>query len=156
MPRCVTLNLSTNTIVPRLIRKFFFFSPFLFQKLHHQITVEHSHIRESFVKKIDYIFEDIQFPAKGTSAETTRLRQDFVQPLRRNNKFIYAKSPSGKLVKPFTSSYIQRSLYLYLFCCKKPRFAEALAKDEHINRGGVHLCKYLFCWLLLKYPRTYI
>jgi len=68
--------------------------------------------------------------AKNTPAEKIRARQDAVQSLRTQNKFIYA-TQDGKLVKPFYSDYIRRSLNFLLFR-KKPRFPNVL-RGQHIN-----------------------
>jgi hypothetical protein len=120
-----------NTIILELIKNF----TTLLEKIYHQIAVSRSHIRELFEKKFDYIFEDIKFP-ETTPAETARVRQDSVQPLRHNYKFIYVRDSSGKLTRPFASDYIKRSLY-FLLCRKKPRFASVLAKGEHINHHTI-------------------
>ena len=74
-----------------------------------------------FEKKFDHIFEDVEFPSKVSASDIMHSRQDSVQHLWQNNKFIYDKDESGKYINPFTSNYIKRSLF-FLFFGKKPRF----------------------------------
>ena len=98
--------------------------------------------------KFDHIFEDIDFPSKKATSKLTpsqmmQCRQNAVQPLRTNNKFIYEKDPSGKFVNPFQSNYIKRSLHYMLFG-KKPRFPGLLRTGEHINHHAVAvICTYV-------------
>jgi hypothetical protein len=98
--------------------------------------------------KFDRIFEDVAFPSKKTTSKlnTSQImecRQNAVQPLRTNNKFIYEKDANGKFVNPFTSDYIKRSLHYMLFG-KKPRFAGLLKSGEHINHHVVAvICTYV-------------
>lgn len=118
-----------------------------FEQIHHQITVTRSHIREVFDCKFDHIFEDIEFPQNSTSAEMVKARQQSVQSLRLNNKFIYTKNEAGKLVHPFTSDYIKRSLNLLLFR-KKRRFPRLLPKDVHLN---LHVLAVICTYVSISY-----
>jgi len=89
-----------------------------------------------FEDKFDHIFEDIQFPSMSTPSDMTRQRQDAVQHLRKNYKFIYVKDDQGKFVRPFSSGYILRSLH-YLLFGKKPRFGKLLQAGENLNNHAI-------------------
>jgi hypothetical protein len=153
-----TVCLLFDLLVPEpflyVLELFYLCSRTLLFQVHHQITVSRSHIREVFEAKYDLIFEDIKFPVRDKNADIIKQRQDVLQPLRANNKFIYSRGDNGKFVKPFTSQYIQKSLEFLLFG-KKPRFAKILKSGEYINCHVIAvICTFVRIFYYKACPRT--
>jgi len=119
-------------------------------QLRHQISVVRSHIREVFDRKFENIFEGIKFEGQGQTKRAKQARQNAVQHLRERRRYIYIKDSSGKFVRPFTSLYIQRSLY-FLFFRRHPRFGNIFGRDQHINH---HTLAVVCTFVSVSFART--